>query len=296
MSSSEYFAFASIIKMVNLRCETFFKTLKQSGVVDEDVEYMDCWGNYIDQDKSLEVEIFDRVFNEFDFHIKQHIIQQYKPVAKNAYSHFCEEEKHIIKEEYPNVSEKEVKSKLRDMWRDLSDHNKSLYGERVSADKSYKKMAIEARKKYENDNPPPNPILDPVSTEGIESSLENLHLVSSPQSEAIPAPQGRLSEAIQTEKDEFVEILEKKEKKKKVGTVELKNISVPVEDQYTKGDKKMFRLRHSEGVVEDINQNITKNTLKILQNIMKLAIGVKSVSKYNKESATNMVSAHIIFE
>jgi hypothetical protein len=105
-----------------------------------------------------------------------------------------------------------------------------------------------------------------------------------------------LSKAIQKGKDEFVEILEKKEKKKKVDTVELKNIYVPAEDQYTKGDKKLFRLRHSEGVVEDINQNITKNTLKILQNIMKLVIGVKSVSKYNKESATKTVTDHIIFE
>jgi hypothetical protein len=69
-----------------------------------------------------------------------------------------------------------------------------------------------------------------------------------------------------------------------------------VEDQYTKGDKKVFRLKYSEGVVEDVNQNISKNTLKTLQNIMKMVIGVKSVSKYNKESASKVVSAHIIFE
>ena len=265
MTESEYIAFRSIGSLVDFQCNRFFDMLKVKGLIDKNAEFRDHWSDFCDERKSFESEIFDRI-SEISYYTKKHEDTK-KDKLKTAYHHFVETEKPILENstEYESATEKQIQDKLKKIWRDLSDYEKVSYTDRVSKEKLYKDYAKTFRQEVNNT----------VSTAGenICTVLEDVKI------------EEKESENPETEHKKRV-----KESNDK--------ICVSEEMQYQKNGKEMFRIELSyqeEEVIEDIYKNIEKNTLKVLHKIMKNIIGIKSVSKYNKENAVKAVSDSIKF-
>lgn len=267
MSENEYHAFRAIGSLVDYKCNKFFEMLKTKGLVDEKVEFRDLWGDFIDSSPNLESEIFDKI-DRVVYHSKRHQESKRKDTLKTAYHYFFETEKPILENDpdCQGFSEKQISAKLKDIWRDLDDHEKIRYADRVSGKKLYSEYVREWRlKKGEGDGE--------GGGEGdvvCEDLCEDLKKVN----------------------------LDEKKSSKKETEVEFKKFLVSTENQYLKNGKEMFRILDSkEGLVEeDILKKIEKNTVKTLHLIMKRFIGVKSVSKYKKDDAVSIVSNAIDFE
>ena len=66
-----------------------------------------------------------------------------KPIDPNApkknvssYMHFCKEKRKQVKEDYPDLATSEIGSKLGELWRALSDKDKTKYVKQAEADKT----------------------------------------------------------------------------------------------------------------------------------------------------------------
>lgn len=265
MTESEYIAFRSIGSLVDFQCNRFFDMLKVKGLIDKNAEFRDHWSDFCDERKSFETEIFDRI-SQISYYTKKHEDTK-KDKLKTAYHHFVETEKPILENspEYESATEKQIQDKLKKIWRDLSDYEKVSYTDRVAKEKIYKEYAKTFRQEVNN----------PLSTAG-----ENI---------------GTVLEDVKLEEKESKNTTETLHKKRVKESND--KICVSEEMQYQKNGKEMFRIisLNQEEVIEDVYKNIEKNTLKVLHKIMKNIIGVKSVSKYNKENAVKAVSDSIKF-
>ena len=77
------------------------------------------------------------------FSINQMSKKSKKPIDPNApkknvssYMHFCKEKRKQVKEDYPDLGTSEIGSKLGELWRALSDKDKTNYVKQAEADKT----------------------------------------------------------------------------------------------------------------------------------------------------------------
>jgi hypothetical protein len=318
MSADEHLAFVTIRKALSLRCKLFFKNLQKNGIVKPESNFDDCWSQYMDEDQTLEVELFDTIYKKIYFHMENHKNKDTKnkdTTRQTAYALFKEDESAIIKNENPNLSDKIINEKVREMWRKLNDSTKALYAEKVTTNQVYENMAIQTRKEYNEKVPPknkkidiPQPVQPPVAPKKqyinpllFANIAESKDKESKDKESKDKESKDKESKDIESKDKESKDKESKNEgppqcRRKKQKT-SIEQLIIQVEDQYMVGDKKMFRIKkETEVIVSDVHREISKNSLPVLHLIMKKVLGgFTYVNKCKKSDAIEIVKKAIVF-